>query len=125
MVSSWSLLARPPLEVPIACTKPPIAAASERFTSVCAYVEQVLAQTLMPGNIMKDNLPIHKVAGVRGATEQVGASLSFLPPYSPDLNSIENAFAKRKALLHATAERTISDLWDAVATVINPRASRI
>lgn len=65
-----------------------------------AYVEQVLAPTLSPGDVVvMDNLPAHKAAGVRDAIETTGARLMFLPPYSPDFNPIENAFSKLKALM--------------------------
>ena len=61
-----------------------------------AYVDQVLAPELRPGDIViMDNLPAHKVAGVRAAIEAAGARLLYLPPYSPDFNPIENAFSKR------------------------------
>ena len=84
-----------------------------------AYVEQVLAPTLQPGDIViMDYLPAHKAAGVREAIEQAGATLRFLPPYSPDFNPIENAFAKLKALLRAMAERTITALWNAVGSIL-------
>lgn len=80
-----------------------------------AYVEQVLVPTLRPGQIVvMDNLPAHKVPGVMTAIEAVGARLLLLPPYSPDFNPIENAFAKLKAILRKTAARTIPRLWDAV-----------
>jgi len=65
-----------------------------------------------------DNLPAHKVGGIREAIEQAGATLLYLPPYSPDFNPIEMAFAKLKALLRAAATRTIPDLWDAIAHAI-------
>jgi transposase len=85
-----------------------------------AYVEQVLVPTLAPGDIVvMDNLPAHKAAGVRNAIEAAGASLLYLPPYSPDFNPIENAFAKLKALLRAKAERTLAALWDAVSSVLD------
>jgi transposase len=85
-----------------------------------AYVEQVLAPTLLPGDIViLDNLSSHKVAGVREAIEARGASLSYLPPYSPDLNPIEQAFAKLKALLRKTAARTVAALWDAIGDLLN------
>jgi transposase len=83
------------------------------------YVEQVLAPTLVPGDIViLDNLGSHKVAGVREAIEARGASLVYLPPYSPDLNPIEQAFAKLKALLRKIAARTISALWDALGDIV-------
>ena len=81
-----------------------------------AYVEQVLAPTLRPGEVViMDNLPPHKAVGVRRAIEAAGAGLRYLPPYSPDFNPIENAFAKLKALLKKAAARTLDDLWKAVA----------
>lgn len=84
-----------------------------------AYVQQVLAPTLKPGDIViMDNLATHKSTPVRDAFETVGARLLFLPPYSPDLNPIENAFAKLKALLRKTAARSIDQLWDAIARII-------
>ena len=85
-----------------------------------AYVEQVLAPTLIPGDIViMDNLPAHKPAAVRRAIEAASAELRFLPPYSPDFNPIEMAFSKLKALLKKTAARTINDLWDAIAIGID------
>ena len=81
-----------------------------------AYVEQVLAPTLSPGDIViMDNLPAHKSVAVRQAIEAVGAELRFLPPYSPDFNPIEMAFSKLKAFLKKIAARTVDDLWDAIA----------
>ena len=84
-----------------------------------AYVEQMLLPTLQPGDIVvMDNLPAHKIAGVRDAIEHMGAKLMFLPPYSPDFNPIENAFSKLKAMLRARAERKIDALWDAVGALM-------
>jgi transposase len=84
-----------------------------------AYVEQILAPTLSPGDIViLDNLGSHKVAGVREAIERRGAMLMYLPPYSPDLNPIEKAFAKLKALLRKLAARTVSRLWDALGDLL-------
>ena len=84
-----------------------------------AYVEQVLAPELKLGDIVvMDNVPAHKVAGVRQIIESAGATLRYLPPYSPDFNPIENAFAKLKALLRKAAARTIPDLWQAIADAI-------
>jgi transposase len=89
------------------------------------YVREVLVPTLHPGDIVvMDNLPAHKVAGVRTAIEAVGARRCLLPPYSPDLNPIENAFAKLKAILRRAAARTIPALWDAIRNALpafNPR----
>jgi transposase len=85
-----------------------------------AYVEQVLAPTLNPGDIViLDNLASHKVAGVREAIEACGAALVYLPPYSPDLNPIEQAFAKLKALLRKLAARTVARLWDALGDLLD------
>ncbi len=84
-----------------------------------AYVEQVLVPTLMPGDlVIMDNLPAHKVSGVKLAIEAAGATRLLLPPYSPDFNPIEQAFAKLKALLRKAAARTVDDLWDAIAEAI-------
>src|SRR5580698_669438 len=84
-----------------------------------AYVEQALVPELRPRDVViMDNLPAHKVHGVRQAIEAAGASLRYLPPYSPDFNPIEMAFAKLKALLRATAARTIPDLWQAIADAL-------
>lgn len=85
-----------------------------------AYVEQVLVPTLKPGDIViADNLAAHKRAAARQAIEAVGASLLFLPPYSPDLNPIENAFAKLKAHLRKAAARNLDQLWAAIADAID------
>lgn len=85
-----------------------------------AYVEHVLVPTLSPGDIVVlDNLPAHKVPGARKAIERAGAQMMFLPPYSPDFNPIEMAFAKLKALLRAKAARTVTALWDATGSVLD------
>jgi transposase len=87
--------------------------------SFLAYVEQVLAPTLSDGEIVvMDNLASHKVAGVREAIEARGARLLYLPPYSPDLNPIEQAFAKLKALLRKAAARSIETLWRLIGKLI-------
>jgi transposase len=84
-----------------------------------AYVEQVLVPTLRPGDIVvMDNLGCHKSADVRDAIEAAAAQLRFLPPYSPDFNPIENAFAKLKALLRKAAARTRDALWDEVGRLL-------
>ena len=88
--------------------------------SFLAYVRQVLVPTLHPGDVViMDNLGSHKGAAVREAIEAAGAELRFLPPYSPDFNPIENAFAKLKALLRKVAARTRDALWDAVGPAID------
>ena len=85
-----------------------------------AYVEQVLLPALRPGDIaIMDNLSSHKGPAVRRMIEAAGAELLYLPPYSPDLNPIENAFAKLKALLRKAAARTVSSLWDVIATLLS------
>ena len=85
-----------------------------------AYVEQVLAPTLRPGEIVVlDNLSAHKVPGVREAIEAAGASLLYLPPYSPDFNPIEQLFAKLKALLRKAAERSVEGLWSRIAALLS------
>ena len=84
-----------------------------------AYVEQVLAPSLQPGDIVIiDNLPAHRVTGVKTAIEAKHATLIFLPPYSPDFNPIEKAFSKFKAYLRKAAARTVDDLWAAIADAL-------
>jgi transposase len=84
-----------------------------------AWVEQMLAPTLRLGDIVvMDNLSAHKVAGVRQAINNAGAYLLYLPPYSPDLNPIENAFAKLKTLMRAAAARTFDALEVAAAAAL-------
>ena len=86
--------------------------------SFLAYVEQVLVPTLKPGDIVIiDNLGSHKGKAVRRTIRSAAAHLFFLPPYSPDLNPIEMAFAKLKALLRAKAIRTIDALWRAIGEI--------
>lgn len=78
----------------------------------CAYVHQVLVPELRAGDIVVlDNLSSHKRAEARQAIEAAGARVVFLPPYSPDFNPIENAFAKLKRLLRTAAKRTVEELW--------------
>jgi transposase len=75
---------------------------------------------LRPGDIVvMDNLPSHKVSGVEDAIRAAGAHLHYLPPYSPDLNPIEMAFAKLKALLRKAAARTVEDLWQVIASALD------
>jgi transposase len=81
-----------------------------------AWVEEMLAPTLAPGDIVvMDNLPAHKPPAIRKAIEARGAELHYLPPYSPDLNPIEMAYSKLKALLKKAAARTIDELLAAIA----------
>jgi transposase len=85
-----------------------------------AWVEQMLAPELRPGDIViMDNRAAHKVDGIRKAIEARGAELRYLPPYSPDLNPIEQAFAKLKALLRTAAERTVDGLWNAIGKLLD------
>lgn len=85
-----------------------------------AYVEQILAPSLKPGDIViMDNLAAHKVLGVRQAIEAAGARLRYLPPYSPDLNPIEQLFAKLKALLRKAAERSVAAVWNRIASILD------
>ena len=85
-----------------------------------AYVEQFLAPTLSPGDVVAmDNLAAHKVAGVREAIAAAGASILYLPPYSPDLNPIEQVFAKLQTLLRKAAARTREALWTAIGGLLN------
>ena len=84
-----------------------------------AYVRDFLCPTLCPGDVVvADNLSSHKVAGVKEAIEAVGASIRYLPPYSPDLNPIEKLFSKLKALLRKAAKRTVEALWDEIGRII-------
>ena len=89
----------------------------EMFT---LYAEHFLAPTLSEGDIViLDNLPAHKVIGARAAIEAAGATMLFLPPYSPDFNPIEQAFAKIKALLRKAAARTVEALETAIAAALD------
>jgi transposase len=84
------------------------------------YVEQVLVPDLKAGDIVvMDNLGSHKGAAVRAAIEAAGASVLYLPPYSPDFNPIEKAFSKLKAMLRKAAARTVDVLWATIAQIIN------
>ena len=88
----------------------------ERFR---AYVEQLLAPTLGSGDIvLLDNLASHKIAGIKEAIAAQDADLLYLPPYSPDLNPIEQAFAKFKAALRKAAERTREALWQTIGRTL-------
>jgi transposase len=79
------------------------------------YVEQMLVPTLRPDDIvLLDNLSSHKITGIAEAIAAPGAQLIYLPPYSPDLNPIEQAFAKFKAVLRQAAQRTREGLWQTI-----------
>jgi transposase len=83
------------------------------------YVEEVLAPTLGAGDVVvMDNLPAHKVTGVREAIHAVEAGLLYLPPYSPDLNPIEQLFAKLKTLLRKAAARSRDALWSTIGGLL-------
>jgi len=83
------------------------------------YVEEMLAPTLSRGDIVvMDNLPVHKVKGVREAIEAQGAELWYLPPYSPDLNPIEMMWSKVKALIRKAKARTVEPLYDAIGEAL-------
>lgn len=85
-----------------------------------AYVEQVLVPQLAPGDtVLMDNLGSHRRPAIRAAIEAAGARLIYLPPYSPDLNPIENAFAKLKALLRKAAARTVDALWSVIGRLVD------
>jgi transposase len=84
------------------------------------YVERVLVPELRRGDVVVlDNLGSHTVGGVRAAVEGAGCRLLYLPPYSPDLNPIENAFSKLKALLRKAAERAVDGLWSAIGRLLD------
>jgi transposase len=88
--------------------------------SFLAYVEQILVPTLRPGDIViMDNLGSHKRQAIRAALTAAGAKLFFLPPYSPDLNPIEQVFAKLKTLLRKAAERSITATWQRVGSLLD------
>jgi transposase len=85
-----------------------------------AYIEQVLAKETRPGDLLiLDNLPSHKTAGVRTTLQACGIDFLYLPPYSPDLKPIENAFSKLKRLVRSAAERTVEGLWTAIGRLID------
>ena len=85
-----------------------------------AYIKQILVPTLSPGDIVIiDNLCTHKSQAVRKTIREAGAKLLFLPPYSPDLNPIEQVFAKLKTLLRKAAERAVEATWKRIGTLLN------
>ena len=85
-----------------------------------AWVEQFLVPELRPRDtVVMDNLSSHKVVGVKRAIEAAGAALRYLPPYSPDLNPIEQVFSKLKALLRSAQARTLEALWSAIGSLLD------
>jgi transposase len=85
-----------------------------------AYIDQVLSKETRPGDlVILDNLPAHETAAVRAAFARHGIAYLYLPPYSPDLNPIENGFSKLKRLLADAAERTVKGLWEAIGRAID------
>ena len=83
------------------------------------YVEQILLPCLKPGDIViMDNLGSHRGQAVRSAITKRGARLVFLPPYSPDLNPIEQVFAKLKHLMRKASERTVDTAWQRIGTLL-------
>jgi transposase len=85
-----------------------------------AWVQQHLCEELKRNDVVvMDNLSAHKVSGVTQAIEQVGAEVRYLPPYSPDLNPIENLFSKFKTLLRSVAARTVGTLWKAIGSLVD------
>ena len=117
-------IGRPPPSSPVCAT----AGSSPPFVVYCpihrdifeAWVEQALLRQLRPGDIVvMDNLSSDKGPRVRALIEGRGASLRYLPPYSPDFNPIENAFAKLKTLLRREAARTVDALWSAIGRLID------
>lgn len=88
--------------------------------SFLAWVQQFLAPTLREGDIViLDNLGSHKVQGVQAAIEAAGATLRYLPPYSPDFNPIEKLFSKLKALLRKAAKRSTEALWQVIGELLD------
>lgn len=84
------------------------------------YVREVLCPTLMPGDlVIADNLRSHTSAAARDLIAGTGATLRFLPPYSPDFNPIEQLFSKLKALLRKAAHRTVEALWEEIGTLLD------
>ena len=85
-----------------------------------AYVARILVPELRPGDIVvMDNLSSHKRAAVREKIEAAGATMRFLPPYSPDFNPIEKAFSRLKAMLRKIGERTVSGLWNLIGKLVD------
>jgi len=103
---------RPLADIPIVCR-------GIRCRAVQTKLASSRTERSQSAQIILDNLPAHKGSAVREAVEAAGARLLFLPPYSPDFNPIENAFAKLKALLRKAAARTIDELWTAIGNSLD------
>ena len=124
--SGWSTPCRMGIEKPpplsLRCdglVAPAVLDGATNGDAFLACAEQILRPTLKPGDVViMDNLRFHKVAGIREAIEAAGASVLFLPPYSPDLNPIEKVSAKLKALLRAKAVHTRDALWNALDSLV-------
>lgn len=85
-----------------------------------AYIEKVLVPDLRPGDVViMDNLGSHKGKAIRRAIRSIGAKLFFLPPYSPDLNPIEQVFSKLKHFLRRAKERTVENTWKRIGKLLN------
>jgi transposase len=103
-----------------AVTAPMVADGPMNGALFLAYVRTFLCPTLRVGDIViADNLSSHKVAGVREAIEAAGATICYLPPYSPDLNPIEKLFSKLKTLLRRAAVRTVNALWNQIGNLLD------
>jgi len=101
-------------------TAPMVVDGAMNGATFLAYVRQQLVPTLRAGDIVvMDNLAAHRASGVREAIETAGASLVYLPPYSPDFNPIELVFAKLKWLLRSAAERAVDRLWDLLGQLLD------
>lgn len=114
IITFWGALTAGGLVAPWAQAEPMTGAVFE------AWVEQILAPQLRPGQVVvMDNLSCHKVTGVRRAIEAAGCRLLYLPPYSPDFNPIETWFAKFKALLRTAAARTVDGVYEAMREALD------
>ena len=101
-------------------TPPPIFRLADIADAFLIYLRHCLVPTLSSDDIVvMDNLPAHKIAGVREILEKAGAQLCYLPPYPPDLNPIENAFTKQKTLIRSAVEQTINGLQQQIGKALD------
>ena len=108
-----------------AITAPMVIDGAMNGAAFLQYLYQILVPSLKPGDlVIMDNPRVHKIFGVRAAIEKAGASVLYLPAYSPDLNPIEMFFAKLKALLRKAAERTVNGLWDRIGELLREFSSQ-